>query len=363
MERSLTGRAVRASIATVDSRFAFRSSLPARLAVAVAASLLILGQATAWGQPAPDWVRVTEKAEWQPRDSSGELVFRDQLWLFGGWFDSFHAPPRDVWSSKDGKSWRKVTGEAPWKHSDLPMTLAFRDRMWFLGGWYNGRLPGHGASSSVWSSADGERWELATEKAGWTPRIAAGATVFNDRMWILGGTENYYFGDDSSLRNDVWSSADGKEWKQETAKAPWSPRAYHASVTHAGRLWVLGGGNYVPKYHAVNDVWSSADGATWEQATASAPWSPRLWFSSVVYRNRIWVLGGWSNQPSRNWGDVWYSKDGKNWKQYPAKICWKERHEHSAYVFQDKIWVAGGHAQPLSSEVWSLEVPESWFQD
>jgi hypothetical protein len=60
---------------------------------------------------------------------------------------------------------------------------------------------------------------------------------------------------------------------------------------------------------------------------------------------------------------VWYSKDGKNWKQYPAKICWKERHEHSAYVFQDKIWVAGGHAQPLSSEVWSLEVPESWFQD
>jgi hypothetical protein len=125
MERLLTGQSVRASIATVDSRFAFRSSLPARLAVAVAASLLILGQATAWGQPAPDWVRVTEKAEWQPRDSSGELVFRDQLWLFGGWFDSFHAPPRDVWSSKDGKSWRKVTGEAPWKHSDLPMTLAF----------------------------------------------------------------------------------------------------------------------------------------------------------------------------------------------------------------------------------------------
>jgi len=50
-----------------------------------------------------DWVKVTEKAEWQARDSSGEMVFRDQLWILGGWFDSFAAPPRDVWSSADGK--------------------------------------------------------------------------------------------------------------------------------------------------------------------------------------------------------------------------------------------------------------------
>ena len=50
-----------------------------------------------------DWVKVTDKAGWQPRDSSGEVVFKDQLWLLGGWFDSFTAPPRDVWSSPDGK--------------------------------------------------------------------------------------------------------------------------------------------------------------------------------------------------------------------------------------------------------------------
>ena len=88
-----------------------------------------------------------------------------------------------------------------------------------MGGWYNGRLPGHCASNEVWSSTDGVTWEPATEKAGWSPRIAAGAVVFKGRMWILGGTEDYYFGDDKSLKNDVWSSADGKDWKQETANA------------------------------------------------------------------------------------------------------------------------------------------------
>jgi len=37
----------------------------------------------------PDWIRITEKAEWRARDSSGELVFRDQMWILGGWFSSF----------------------------------------------------------------------------------------------------------------------------------------------------------------------------------------------------------------------------------------------------------------------------------
>ena len=31
--------------------------------------------------------------------------------------------------------------------------------------------------------------------------------------------------------------------------------------------------------------------------------------------------------------------------------------------FHDRLWVAGGHAQPLSSEVWSLHVPPDWFKD
>src|SRR5205823_1368848 len=267
----------------------------------VVLSAFLLSPASAVSEtPPPDWVKVTGKAEWQPRDSSGEVVFKDRLWILGGWFDSFSAPPRDVWSSSDGKTWKLVTKTAPWKHSDLPMTLVFKGRLWMMGGWFNGRLAGHGASSEVWSSTDGAHWEQVTKQAGWSPRIAAGAVVFKGRMWILGGTENYYFSNEKSIKNDVWSSGDGKAWKQETASAPWSPRAYHAAVVHDGKIWVLGGGNYVPKYQALNDVWCSSDGVKWEQVTREAPWAPRIWFSSVVYRDRIWVLGGWSNNPSKN---------------------------------------------------------------
>ena len=310
----------------------------------------------------PDWIQVTEQAGWQARDSQGELVYRDQLWILGGWFNSFAAPPRDVWSSADGRTWKRVQESAPWKHSDFPMTLVFDDKMWLMGGWHNGRLAGHSASNEVWWSTDGATWQQAAPRAAWTPRIAAATVVFRGKMWLLGGTENYYFGDANSLKNDVWYSADGKDWTLATEHAGWSPRGYLQAVVHDNKIFVFGGGNYVPEYHALNDVWSSEDGIHWTKVTDAAPWHPRLWFSAAVYRDRLWVLGGWSNNPAKNWGDVWYSKNGSEWIQLRADKIWKERHEPSVFVFQDKLWVAGGHAQPLNSEVWSLELPPAFFK-
>ncbi len=311
--------------------------------------------------PAVKWVLVTEKAAWHERDSSGELVFHGRLWMLGGWFDSYSAPPRDVWNSSDGRSWNLVTDNAPWKYSDLAMSAVFQDHMWVMGGWTNGRLPQHGATNEVWSSTDGKTWKLVAPAAAWSPRLAAGVAVFKNRLWILGGTENYYFGDQSSLKNDVWSSDDGQFWRLETPSAPWLPRAYLQAVAYAGKLWVMGGGNYVPEYEANNDVWCSDDGVHWEQVTAHAPWSPRLWFSAVTYRDHIWVLGGWSNNPFRNWNDVWYSRNGRDWTRLESTVIWRARHEHSTFVFNDTLWVAGGEADGLSGEVWSLNLPKDFF--
>ena len=306
----------------------------------------------------PDWM-LEGTAPWQARDSQVEWVFEDQLWIGGGWFQSFEEPPRDVWASSDGKAWSITAKNAPWLHSDLAMGISFQDKLWIMGGWYKGRLPGHSASNQVWSSSDGIAWQQVTTAAAWSPRLAAGLVEHRGRLWLLGGTEDYYFGDEKSLKNDVWSSADGKDWKLETAAAPWSPRGYHQAVVLNDKMYVLGGGSYVPGYQAKNDVWSSSDGVNWTCETPAAPWNPRLWFSAAVYRGQIWVLGGWSKEKD-NFGDVWHSADGKAWQRLETKTCWKARHEHSVFVFQDKLWVAGGHARPLSNEVWSLSLPKDW---
>jgi hypothetical protein len=185
-------------------------------------------------------------------------------------------------------------------------------------------------------------------------------------MWILGGQESYYFGSADTRKNDVWASQDGKNWEQVLAHAPWRPRAFHATLVHNGRLWLLGGGDYVPAYAAYNDVWSSEDGKHWRKES-EAPWAPRLWFSAVSYRGLIWVMGGW-NKERDNYNDVWVSRDGAKWIHLTSEHGWKARHAASAWVFDDKIYIAGGHAMPLNNEVWALDAPlflplSLWFNE
>jgi hypothetical protein len=178
-------------------------------------------------------------------------------------------------------------------------------------------------------------------------------------MWILGGIENYYAG--NKLLADVWNSSDGIHWTKVTDRAEWPARAFHGAVAYRGRLWIFGGGNYLPTYQSYNDVWSSSDGRHWSQAAEHAPWPPRIWFSSLIYKDRMWMLGGWSNNPSRNWNDVWYSADGANWKQLVTREVWSPRHEQSAYVFKDKMWIVGGNAWPRVNDVWQIEIPDPWL--
>jgi hypothetical protein len=331
----------------------------------VACFLWLLG-ATAMGADASSWMLVQKHADFAPRDSCGEVAFGGRMWIMGGWMGSFEDPPRDVWSSKDGIAWTKASDQAPWKHSDFAMTAVFQGKMWVMGGWHGGRLPHASASNSVWSSSDGADWKLEIESAGWSPRMCGGLVVHDDMLFLMGGTQQYYFGDDEDLKNDVWCSRDGKHWERLTDHAPWSPRAYLAPVSLNGRIYVFGGGNYLPNEAFHHDVWSSSDGKEWTLETEAAAWAPRIWFTSAVYRGHLWILGGWSSQqttparPGGNFADIWYSRDGETWHEYNAPVSWAQRHEHSTYVFQDKLWVVAGMKPPLNNEVWSLTLPQDW---
>ncbi len=50
------------------------------------------------------------------------------------------------------------------------------------------------------------------------------------------------------------------------------------------------------------DVWYSTNGVNWTCANESATWFPRFRHTSVVFDNKIWVLGG------DNKKDVWYGE-------------------------------------------------------
>ena len=126
--------------------------------------------------------------------------------------------------------------------------------------------------------------------------MIGGSTVFNGKMWILGGgTYDTPNAPNRSLYNEVWSSADGVNWTEELSNAPWMPREYHNVEVFDGRMWVLGGW----EYGNLDDVWSSADGIHWEQLP-DTPWGARHAGSVFVYDDSLWMVTGNNLQP-----DVW----------------------------------------------------------
>ena len=308
--------------------------------------------------PGPAWRQVSGTSPWLPRDSAGELVFDGRMWLLGGYTPE---PARDVWCSRDGATWTH-TGEVSASRSgiDIPMTWVFDGRMWVAD-----------MDGLLFASVDGADWSLVTDQAPWRGRGAAGAATFDGRMWVMGGAAGGRF------LNDVWSSGDGVHWTRELETAPWSARMiHHTPLVMDGRMWLIGGaamGDYYP-FRTYQDVWCTEDGRHWKKVLDEAPWRGRIWGSTAVYRDRLWVLGGFRSEPAwENLGDVWYSVDGVQWNELSCPATcrhsgsanapvvvdhsrWELRHEMSVYDHDGKLWVVGGMVWPLMNDVWSLDI-------
>jgi outer membrane protein assembly factor BamB len=144
------------------------------------------------------------------------------------------------------------------------------------------------------------------------------------------------------------------DWTIATDSAQWHARGYHTSVVFDNKMWVIGGFNSTRR----NDVWYSEDGINWTEATASAPWAGRMGHTSVVFDNKIWVIGGYSGS-LRN--DVWYSEDGVNWTQATAAAEWSARCYFTSVVFDNKIWILGGYNGNNLNDVWFSSDGVNWI--
>ena len=109
-------------------------------------------------------------------------------------------------------------------------------------------------------------------------------------MWIIGGDANQ-----GNYQNDVWNSADGKSWRLVNNAVPWAPRALHYTLVFKNRIWVMGG-QTMPGFARsrevfYRDVWTTEDGIAWKRIKPKKPsWSARgMIGSSVVFRGRMWI--------------------------------------------------------------------------
>lgn len=146
-------------------------------------------------------------------------------------------------------------------------------------------------------------WVNVTKAAAFAPRDGAGALAFRDRLWLLGGWNP---GDKRNFpricNNEVWSSADGATWRLEKPNTfldasfdsakDWEGRHTAGYVVFQDKMWIIGGDVNQRHYHF--DVWNSSDGKSWRLVNAGSqvPWGPRALHYTLVHDGKIWVIGG-----------------------------------------------------------------------
>ena len=315
------------------------------------------------------WTQVTAEVTYAPRDGAGALTFQDRMFLLGGWHpgnknDFPMICNNEVWSSQNGAAWTLVKPNshlgpqfdrsADWEGRHTAGYVIHRDKMWIVGGDTN---QGH-YQSDIWNSEDGQAWTWVNRDhpVPWGPRSLHHTTVFQDKIWVLGGQTMPAFAPSPEVfYRDLWTSGDGKTWSEvKPQKSYWSPRGMiGGSVTFRGRLWILGGGTYdtptTPTREYYNDVWSTDDGVIWKEDLAQAPWDPRQFHHVAVYDGRMWVLGGYQGG---DLNDVWYSADGTNWYRQ-NRTPWQARHAASVFVHDQALWIAAGSC--MTRDVWRLQ--------
>jgi outer membrane protein assembly factor BamB len=268
-----------------------------------------------------------------------------------------------VWSSTDGAKWtlekpntfldKSFDTKSDWEGRHTAGYAVHQNKIWIVGGDVN---QGH-YQNDVWNSSDGKKWTLIDNDVQWGPRSLHYTVAFKNKIWVMGGqTMPAFGGGKEKFYRDIWTSSDGIKWDQVKPQEPlWSPRGMiGGSVVFQDRIWILGGGTYdtptTPKRNFYNDVWSSADGVNWKRHTNSAAFPPRQYHDVAVFDGRMWVFEGY-HRKGGNRNDVWHSDDGVNWHELP-NTPWKPRHAASVFVYDDALWMVAGNN--MQKDVWKL---------
>lgn len=205
-------------------------------------------------------------------------------------------------------------------------------------------------------------WIKVAEKATFPARDGAGALVYDNKMWLIGGWnpgDKKTFPIHSSCNNEVWNSSDGITWsvvKPNThlddsfdPTTDWEARHTAGYVTYQNKMWLIGGDPLLGHYQY--DVWNSDDGKTWNWVNRGkpVPWGPRVLHYTFVFQGKIWIIGGQTLPqfaPANEvfYHDVWNTEDGINWNKVEMTESFTPRRGMIGgnAIFKDRVWLLGG---------------------
>lgn len=238
-----------------------------------------------------------------------------------------------VWSSENGVEWQKTELEPVRKNVYTGQYIQFRNAVYMLGN-HDGNYERIIFSPKIRRTIDMKNWETLSDRSDLPGRIFPGTVVFRDRIWIVGGY------DGQRHRNDIWSSADGVEWRQEAEQAAWSPRVSMGLVVFRGRLWMLGGGVIDGMADgnpgSRNEIWWTENGIKWTRSGSRLPLIAGG--TPIVFNEELWLVG--ANRDGNFGRAMLVTPNLNEWRE--ERSPWSPRGGVAAWIFNGNLYMTGG---------------------
>ncbi len=223
-----------------------------------------------------NWDLVTSDTGFSPRNLLKSFTYDNKLWIIGG-FSTGVGNTRDIWNSQDGVTWNLIKADVGFDIRSDSSVLIFDNKIWIIG-------------VDTWFSEDGEIWSLAESNLS----HRGAATVFDNKIWVVGHDSD----------TNLSFSEDGFSW---TLVEPNSnllledaPIVNHGFLTFDNKMWILTQGSEI-------NLLSSTNGIDWKLVSDATGINIQLFYETIVYDNKIWIIGGTAPGEVNNFqDDVWF---------------------------------------------------------
>ena len=291
-----------------------------------------------------NWISVTENAPWLGRRGHALVTFNDgngeALYLIGGFSVNEATDERtynnDVWKSTDGENWTliksntevEVSNTSDWvarmNHKCVVANHGGQDYIYLVGG---GTMLDEGEGryaykylNDVWRTTDGINWQKMNA-TNFGIRAQHAMTVDDDgTIYLQGGQHGVIFeAADSSGNNpvqhydEVWKTTDGENWTPisggEVQSSGFFNRVEHEMVFYNDKIWTLPGQTNSVNHYTFTSVshygtWTLDKNDNFEIDSRGIAIDARHSYAAIVWRDKIWVLGGNTNRNGQD-NDIW----------------------------------------------------------
>lgn len=288
------------------------------------------------------WTKVSNAAPNVNVNEPHTVAWQNQIWMLVSTGDDAdaHNLKSLLYRSSDGKTWSPITPEIDaWPYSMA--FCAFQNKLWLLGLSQN--------------SADGLTWQ-PFQRAAQYPLLRGGSiypVIHNNALWVVDQNAEH--------KNCLWRSTDGANWALIKSGAPIEGASAYL-VSFAGKLWLF----VTPYIGEGASMWNSADGINWSRVASAWPWGDQIGLRFLVLGDTLFMIGSAPFSSDSAGGiPIWSTRDGLNWSRILPSAPWAPRMSMQTVVFDNKLWVIGGQSPIADSsgvynyfnDVWCSGLP------